>query len=126
LLRAIARFAPARASAGVDVVDVVILGDGPERERLARLAAELGVSLRLPGFVARADVARWLRAADVYVQPSIRLGNGRTEGAPLATAEARAIGLPVIVDSDPASLGLAIAARLQHLRGRVHAPDAAV
>ena len=121
LLRAIARLAPARASAGV--VDVVILGDGPERERLAQLAAELGVSLRLPGFVARADVARWLRAADVYVQPSIRLGNGRTEGAPLATAEARAVGLPVIVDNDPRSLGTAIAA---HLRGRVHTPDAAV
>jgi hypothetical protein len=34
------------------------------------------------------------------VQPSIRLPNGRREGAPLATAEARAVGIPVLVDSD--------------------------
>jgi glycosyltransferase involved in cell wall biosynthesis len=98
LLRACARAQAARgAAAGIEVV---ILGDGPERARLARLADELGVRLRLPGFVPRADVARWLRAADVYVQPSIRLPNGRREGAPLATAEARAVGIPVLVDSD--------------------------
>ena len=108
------------------LVDVVILGDGPERERLAQLAVELGVRLRLPGFVARGDVARWLRAADVYVQPSIRLANGRAEGAPLATAEARAIGLPVIVDNDPVALRAAIAAQLPGLHGRVHMRDAPV
>ena len=112
--------------AAAPVVDVVILGDGPERERLAQLAVELGVRLRLPGFVARGDVARWLRAADVYVQPSIRLGNGRAEGAPLATAEARAIGLPVIVDNDPVALRAAIAAQLPGLHGRVHMRDAPV
>jgi glycosyltransferase involved in cell wall biosynthesis len=132
LLRACARLdstaggAAAPVVDAVDAIDVVILGDGPERERLARLAAELGVSLRLPGFVPRGDVARWLRAADVYVQPSIRLGNGRGEGAPLATAEARAVGLPVIVDSDPVALRAAIAAHLPHPHGRVHAPDTAV
>jgi glycosyltransferase involved in cell wall biosynthesis len=103
LLRACARLQQA-----VEVVDVVILGDGPERARLASLAGRLGVSLRLPGFVARQEVARWLRAADVYVQPSIRLANGRGEGAPLATAEARAVGLPVIVESDPHALGASL------------------
>ena len=51
-------------------------------------------SLRLPGFVPRTDVARWLRASHVYVQPSISLPNGRSEGAPFATAEARAVGHP--------------------------------
>ena len=126
LLRACARLdGPAAGGAAPDV-DVVILGDGPERERLARLAAALGVRLRLPGFVARGEVARWLRAADVYVQPSIRLANGRAEGAPLATAEARAVGLPVIVHSDPVALRAAIAAQLPNHRGRVHASDAAV
>jgi glycosyltransferase involved in cell wall biosynthesis len=98
LLRACARL-QAAAVAGPPL-EVVILGDGPERIRLARLAEQLGVHLRLPGFVPRAEVARWLRASDVYVQPSIRLPNGRSEGAPLATAEARAVGIPVLVDSD--------------------------
>ena len=37
---------------------------------------------------------------DVYVQPSISLPNGRSEGAPFATAEARAVGIPVLVESD--------------------------
>jgi len=97
LLRACGR---AQRAGAVDPLEVVILGDGPERDRLGRLANALGVRLRLPGFVPRADVARWLRAADVYVQPSIRLANGRGEGAPVATAEARAIGIPVLVEHE--------------------------
>jgi glycosyltransferase involved in cell wall biosynthesis len=92
----------------VEVVEVVILGDGPERECLSRLALELGVRLRMPGFLARGEVSRWLSAADVYVQPSIRLANGRAEGAPLATAEARAVGIPIVVESDPACLAEAL------------------
>jgi hypothetical protein len=50
--------------AGVPL-EVVILGDGPERPRLEGLASRLGVPLRLPGFVPRVEVARWLRASDV-------------------------------------------------------------
>jgi glycosyltransferase involved in cell wall biosynthesis len=117
LLRACARVQSA-PEAGLPL-EVVILGDGPERPRLARLAHQLGVDLRLPGFVPRADVARWLRACDVYVQPSIRLPNGRGEGAPFATAEARAVGIPVLVDSDVGRLAEA-------LRRRFHAIDTGV
>lgn len=95
-------------------LEVVILGDGPERARLDRLARALGVRLRLPGFVSRDEVAVWLRAADVFVQPSIRLVNGRTEGAPFATAEARSVGIPVLVESDVNRL-------VQGLRYRFHA-----
>jgi hypothetical protein len=91
---------------------VVILGDGPERESLIQLAARLGVPLRLPGFVPRAEVADWLRAADVYVQPSIRLPNGRTEGAPIATREAVAIGVPLVVASQVETLSSAIREQL--------------
>jgi hypothetical protein len=103
LLRACARV-QLEARRGSDALEVVILGDGPERARLGRLADQLGVRLRLPGFVPRADVQRWLRAADVFVQPSIELANGRSEGAPFATAEARAVGIPVLVESDVARL----------------------
>lgn len=109
LLRACARLR-AGAPPAAPRPEVVILGDGPERPRLARLAAELEVPLRLPGFVGRDEVGRWLRAADVFVQPSVRLANGRTEGAPLAVAEARAVGTPVVVAGDPAGLETALRA----------------
>ncbi|MES1210407.1 MAG: glycosyltransferase family 4 protein, partial [Pseudomonadota bacterium] len=75
---------------------LIILGDGPERAALAALAQRLNVPLRLPGFVPRGEVASWMRAADVYAQPSRRLENGRTEGTPVATLEALAAGLPVV------------------------------
>ncbi len=61
--------------------------------------------MRLAGFVPRAEVADWLRAADLFVQPSIRLANGRTEGAPLAAREARAVGIPVVVTNERRSRG---------------------
>ena len=92
--------------------EVVILGDGPERPHLERLAAELRVPLRLPGFVPREEVAQWLRAAHLFVQPSVRLTNGRAEGAPLALAEARAVGTPVVVASERTSLENALRAAL--------------
>jgi len=102
----------ARVRASGAQAELVILGDGPERRRLEHGARELGVPLRLPGFVSRAEVARWLHAADVYVQPSIVLSNGRREGAPLATVEARAVGIPVVVESDPGLLAGAIASAI--------------
>ena len=104
LLRACARVQADQGRRGAGGLEVVILGDGPERARLAGLASRLGVRLRLPGFVPRTEVARWLRASDVFVQPSICLPNGRGEGAPVATAEARAVGIPVVIGSDIAGL----------------------
>jgi glycosyltransferase involved in cell wall biosynthesis len=92
LLRAAAL---AEARSGAKAV-VVILGDGPERARLTRSALGLGIDLRLPGFIPRAEVDTWLRAAGVYVQPSRALWNGRTEGLPVSTLEALAHGIPVI------------------------------
>ncbi|HVZ71762.1 MAG TPA: glycosyltransferase family 4 protein [Polyangia bacterium] len=85
-------------------VPLVIVGDGPERARLRRLADGLGVDLKTPGHVARAEVGAWLRAADLYAQPSRVLPNGRTEGLPVATLEALATGLPAVV-SDSGGLG---------------------
>ncbi len=89
---------------------MVILGDGPERARLTRLAAALEVPLRLVGTVPRAEVADWLRAADLFVHPSGRLANGRTEGAPIAAREAQAVGIPVVVTNEVGALARAIGA----------------
>jgi glycosyltransferase involved in cell wall biosynthesis len=91
--------AAALAADGGAAPTVVILGDGPERQRLAALAGRLGVPLRLPGFVQRQDVPRWMTAADLYVQPSRRLASGRTEGLPVATLEALSLGVPVVASA---------------------------
>ena len=75
------------AMAGIDAT-LVVLGEGPERERLEAQARELGVRLLLPGRVG--DVASVLRRANVLVHPA------RWEGFGLALLEAMLAGLPVV------------------------------
>jgi len=69
---------------------LVVLGEGPERASLTRLAAELGVenALHLPGRVP--DVAAWLRRAALLVHPA------RWEGFGLALLEAMLSARPVV------------------------------
>ena len=98
---------------GALAVDLTILGAGPEEASLRARARRRGVALRLPGVVARDQIPAWLAAADLYVQPSRVLPSGRTEGSPMATLEALAVGLPVIASR---SGGLA---ELDEDRGRV-------
>jgi glycosyltransferase involved in cell wall biosynthesis len=74
----------------------VVVGDGPERERLARLASELDAPVRLVGEQTGADRDAWLRAADVFAAPSVELPDGRSDSAPVALLEALAAGLPVV------------------------------
>ncbi|MEJ7569046.1 MAG: glycosyltransferase family 4 protein [Gaiellaceae bacterium] len=75
------------AMAGIDAT-LVVLGVGPERERLEGLARGRGVRLLLPGRVG--DVAAVLRRADLLVHPA------RWEGFGLALLEAMLCGLPVV------------------------------
>ena len=77
---------------------LVILGEGPMRARLEKLAraAPDNLAVRLPGF--RDDAARCLGAFDLFLMPS------RFEGFGLSLAEAMAQGIPVLanrVDSLP-------------------------
>jgi L-malate glycosyltransferase len=77
---------------GHDRFRAVIGGDGPQRQMLERLARELGVQghVQFPGLLTRAQVRSLLRAADVFVLPSL----GETFS--LVVAEAMACGKPVI------------------------------
>ncbi|MFF5423325.1 MULTISPECIES: glycosyltransferase [unclassified Streptomyces] len=72
--------------ADVPTARLVLVGDGPDGDRL-RAAA--GPSVRFTGAVG--DTAPWYRAADVVVLPS------RWEGMALAPLEAMASGRPVVV-----------------------------
>ncbi|MCH8153367.1 MAG: glycosyltransferase family 4 protein [Planctomycetes bacterium] len=84
------------AFADLDQLDssLVIVGDGPQRSDLERLARARDVEQRVHfvGAVAHEQVARWLNAADVFVFTTLR-----DEGAPLNVLEALSVGLPVVV-----------------------------
>jgi 1,2-diacylglycerol 3-alpha-glucosyltransferase len=89
LLQAYARYA-SRAAAPRDLV---LCGDGPERERLQRLAGELGIGprVRWPGFVQYPDLPAYYGLAEAFVLAST------TEQWGLVVNEAMASGLPVLV-----------------------------
>lgn len=84
------------AVAGQSRVQLVIAGDGPEREKLQRQARASRAPVRFVGEVRGSSKAAWLQAADAFVMPSIELASGRTEGMPTSVLEAMQAGLPVI------------------------------
>lgn len=81
-----------RAVASLPGVGLRIAGEGPERARLERLIAELGVGYRveLLGSIPHADLPPLLAAADVLALPS------SSEGLANAWVEALASGTPVV------------------------------
>lgn len=82
---------------GVPVV-LDVIGDGPLRGSLLRLVHDLGLpnAVRIVGARTGADVARSLRAAHVFVVPSVTAADGDMEGIPVALMEAMASGVPVV------------------------------
>ncbi len=72
-------------------VRLVVVGDGPLRPGLEKLAATLDEPVIFTGL--RADVARLLAAMDIFVLPSLH------EALPIAALEAMSTRLPVIATS---------------------------
>lgn len=83
LIEAFRATAPAEAA-------LVIVGEGPQRRALERLAAG-DRRIRLLGF--RADISDFLPALDLFVSPS------REESFGLAIVEAMACGLPIVASA---------------------------
>ena len=69
---------------------LVILGEGPERGRLAAMARQAGVAddVLMAGFVP--NPFAWMRHAKVFVSSSL------TEGCPNALMQALAVGTPIV------------------------------
>ena len=78
------------AARSVPHLRVVVAGEGPERERLEALAAELGIAGQLTLLGRRSDVPDLLAAFDVAVSSSW------FEGSPLAIMEYMDAGLPIV------------------------------
>ncbi|HEY4930149.1 MAG TPA: glycosyltransferase [Terriglobales bacterium] len=84
-----------RALALTPRIHLLLLGDGPLRNRLEQLAGDLGVSDRVTFAGFRNDVPETLRACDIYVHSTTSDGFG------IAACEAMAAGLPVIASDVP-------------------------
>jgi glycosyltransferase involved in cell wall biosynthesis len=98
-LRAVARLPfPARC---------VVIGEGPQRRRLERLAIELGIAERveLAGPVPQARLVELFAEADVFVLASLVLErSGKRDVIPNVLAEAMAMQIPVVA-SDISGIG---------------------
>jgi glycosyltransferase involved in cell wall biosynthesis len=70
---------------------LVIVGDGPQREALAALAAAPDIAGRVIFAGNRNDVAPWLQSFDVFALPSYA-----NEGVPQALLQAMFTGLPAV------------------------------
>ncbi len=90
LIRTFTHLMPTYANTGLRLR---IVGDGPKRNELMRLAADLGVAdhMAMVGAVPHAQVPDELHKLDVYVALS------RSESFGVAVIEASACGLPVVV-----------------------------
>jgi len=73
---------------------LVIVGDGPLRSKLVRLARRLGAGERVAfvGAVSDEDLCRWYERASIYVQPSVN----ECEAFGISMLEAMHMGKPVV------------------------------
>ncbi|HVM23710.1 MAG TPA: glycosyltransferase [Sphingomicrobium sp.] len=79
-------------------VGLLLVGDGPKRPRLERLAARSGVAKLIPPITDRAALGRLLASADALVHGC------EAETFCMVAAEARASGVPLIVPDRGAAL----------------------
>lgn len=86
----------------VPEAEYYIIGEGPERRRLERLAKRIRVHHRMTflGALNRAEVFKWLRQSSVLLHPSLRESFG------YAMVEAMAAGLPVVGLENAATLAI--------------------
>jgi glycosyltransferase involved in cell wall biosynthesis len=73
---------------------VTIVGEGPQREMLEGLAADLP-HVRFAGGLPHEQIPEVLSSATLFVLPSVDL-EGQAEGTPTVLMEAMAAGLPIV------------------------------
>lgn len=73
-------------------LNLVIVGDGPEKEKLENLADRLKIrkNLKFTGYLRGKELLETLRAADIFITAS------KSENMPVSILEAMSAGLPVI------------------------------
>ena len=88
----------AQGAGELDRLSLDLVGDGPLRAELEAQAAALCLAGRVSfhGSLTESAVRELLRAADLFVLPSIIASDGQMEGIPVALMEALACGLPTV------------------------------
>jgi colanic acid/amylovoran biosynthesis glycosyltransferase len=79
-------------------VEYTVIGDGPLRPKIERLAHDLGLAnvVRLTGWKSRPEIVTALSQSDILLAPSVTAESGDQEGTPVAIMEALACGVPVV------------------------------
>jgi glycosyltransferase involved in cell wall biosynthesis len=77
-------------------VELVLIGDGPLRNDLERLAKQSLRRYRFLGLRTYEEVCNWMNRASVLCMPSVTLRSGEAEGFGMVCAEAQAVGKPVV------------------------------
>ena len=88
-------------SAGNDF-ELRIIGDGPLNAELRRFVCnyQLQSHVKFLGFLNHSQYLQEMRAADIFVHPSVIAADGDSEGgAPTTILEAQAYGLPIIAST---------------------------
>lgn len=82
---------------GHDVV-LDLVGDGPERPNLEKLAESLQIAGRVTflGPLPHSQTLQAMQQADILVHPGVVASDGTREGQGVVLAEAQAMGLPVV------------------------------
>ena len=78
-----------------DVV-LTIIGDGPMRESLDKLAKSLDVRCRFLGSRSSEEIKQMLQRATIFCAPSRTAKSGDSEGLGIVFLEAQAMGVPVV------------------------------
>ena len=76
--------------------ELTIVGDGPLRAELERLAAELQVHCKFLGVQPAATIRQMLPKSRLFCLPSVTTASGDREGLPTVLIEAQAMGVPVV------------------------------
>lgn len=75
---------------------LVIVGDGPVRDKLEKQAGDMGIDALFLGSKTHDELRTIYASADIFAAPYITARNGGQEGLGLVLLEAMASGLPVV------------------------------
>ena len=88
--------AVARVQTVVPDVELIVIGDGPLRESLKKLASTKLKKYCFLGFQSPSVVRKWMSDSKVFCVPSITASSGHEEAFGTVFVEAQATGLPVV------------------------------